>query len=170
MKHGHPRTPTPSFGPPMRQRARVFDDPRHDPYQWREKPAGSTRCGQCHAVFERGRWAWAAAPGPPSSILCPACRRLRDHAPAGWLTLQGPALAEGDALLRLLLHEAEHERDEHPMHRILDMVRHGDRMEITTTDIHLPQRLGKALARAHGGHLDIRYAHDAYAVRVVWQG
>jgi hypothetical protein len=171
MKYGRPRTPTTPPGPQPRYRARILDDSRHDPYQLREKPAGSTRCGQCHAVFERGRWCWTATPGPPSSILCPACRRLRDHAPAGWLTLEGPTVAtQGEMLARLALHEAEHERDEHPMHRIMDSVRHGDRVEITTTDIHLPQRIGKAIARAHGGDLDIRYADDAYAVRVVWRG
>jgi hypothetical protein len=164
----------PSLAPPghvVRYGARILDDQRHDPYQPRGKLAGPLHCGQCGAVFAKGRWHWAAASGASTEALCPACRRIRDKLPAGHLTIDGPCVAaHGEELIRLALHEAEHERDEHPMHRIIEAVSHGDRVDISTTDIHLPQRIGRALARAHDGTLEVRYGHDEYSVRVHWHG
>ncbi len=42
-------------------------------------------------------------------------------------------------------------------------------MVVTTTDVHLPQRIGEALKARHDGELDIRYAPDEYAVTVGWK-
>jgi hypothetical protein len=40
---------------------------------------------------------------------------------------------------------------------------------ITTTDIHLPQRIGEAVRRACHGDLQVRYGSDEYSVRVHWR-
>jgi hypothetical protein len=40
---------------------------------------------------------------------------------------------------------------------------------VTTTDVHLPQRIGRALERAWQGELDIQYAGDEYSVRARWR-
>jgi hypothetical protein len=45
---------------------------------------------------------------------------------------------------------------------------HDGRIEISTTDIHLPQRLGEALKRAHHGELAVQYGKDEYSVRLRW--
>jgi len=39
---------------------------------------------------------------------------------------------------------------------------------VPTTDIHLPQRIGRALERAYDAELDVRYGEDEYVVRVRW--
>ena len=66
--------------------------------------------------------------------------------PAGWLTLEGPYVARHqDELLGIARHEAEAERPEHPMHRIMDIESRTNAIEIATTDIHLPRRIGEAL-------------------------
>lgn len=104
------------------------------------------------------------------SALCPACKRIRDKLPAGRVRLEGPLVAtQADELLRIAYNEAEHEKAEHPLHRIMEVAGGADRLELATTDIHLPQRIGRALKRAHGGKLMVKYARDAYGVLVRWQ-
>lgn len=164
--------PTPAARPGMmpRYRDRIWDDKRHDPYEPAGKYASPARCGECGAVYLKGRWTWAAAPVGAESTLCPACRRVRERAPAGIVVIEGALAATlRDELLRIARNEAEHERTEHPMHRILHVDERDGRVEISTTDIHLPQRIGNALKHAHRGHLDVSYAEDEYAVRVRWR-
>lgn len=42
-------------------------------------------------------------------------------------------------------------------------------MVVTTTDVHLPRRIGEALHHAYAGDLDFHYDKDAYYVRVAWK-
>lgn len=148
--------------------ARVPEDTRHDPYQPRGKyPA--TRCGNCGAVYTAGRWQWADA-ATTTSGTCPACRRIADRMPAGRLTLEGAyAMEHGAELVRMARHEAEAERSEHPLHRIMDIEIRANEIEIATTDIHLPRRIGEALRRAHDGRLTMAFGEDAYEIRARWQ-
>jgi len=44
-----------------------------------------------------------------------------------------------------------------------------DGIEVSTTDIHLPQRMGEALRSAYQGDLEVSYAADEYGVRVTWR-
>jgi hypothetical protein len=167
------RTPVPTPQTPpghlQRYRDRIFDDKRHDPYEPPGKYAEPTRCPKCGAVYARGRWRSGGAPPRSHTALCPACRRTQEKLPAGVLTLEGPFVAEHkDALIRIARNEASHESAEHPMHRIMSIDERNGRIEISTTDIHLPQRIGEALERAHRGDLAIRYASDEYNVRVRW--
>ena len=153
-----------------RYRDRILDAKRHDPYQAAEKYAEPTRCGGCEAVFERGRWRWGSTPQGGHVALCPACQRIRDRLPAGELILEGTFLSAHRAeLVRLLLNEAKHEGEEHPLHRIMQLDEGTDRVRVSTTDIHLPQRLGEALKRAYDGKLELHFGHDEYTVRVSWR-
>ncbi len=169
MRHG---TLPPGSQPGQfpRYGARALDDPRHDPYQPAGKYASPSHCTHCGAAYFEGRWQWTAPAEHTRVTECPACRRERDGMPAGTLTLQGEYVAPHRLdLIALARNEARHENAEHPLNRIMHVDENGGRIEITTTDIHLPERMGKALARAHGGELDIKYARDEYAVRVLWQ-
>jgi hypothetical protein len=171
MRRARLATPDAPPGHVVRYGARVFDTKRHDPYEPRGKRAGPLRCGSCGAAYRKGRWQWSDIPGAATLDACPACERTRDKMPAGWITLEGPLVAaRGDELMRIALNEATHERGEHPLHRVIDTVRHGDRVEIATTDVHLPQRIGRAIQRAHHGALVIRYGSNEYSVRVHWRG
>ena len=42
------------------------------------------------------------------------------------------------------------------------------KLEVSTTDIHLPQRIGEKLKSAFHGKLTIRYGKDEYAVHLHW--
>ena len=43
-----------------------------------------------------------------------------------------------------------------------------DRLVITTTDTHLPRRIGEALSHAYHGTLDLQYADEDQLIRVNW--
>ena len=148
---------------------RVLDDRRHDPYQAHGKYSEPTHCAACGAVFHEGRWQWSAAAPHSHAATCPACRRIQDRLPAGTLTLEGEYVrAHGSELLNVARHQGELERKEHPLHRIIAVDDAEGRIVITTTDVHLPRRIGEALKRAHDGTLDIAFGNDEYGVRVHW--
>lgn len=152
------------------RRDRLIHEPVHDPYALRRKPAEPTRCSECGALYLEGRWRWGLLYIDAVQGVCPACHRAADHAPAGVLILTGRFVADHrDDVLFLLRHHEGVERQEHPMHRILDIEEHDGGLVVTTTDIHTPARLGKALERSHHGDLDIRYVEGQYFVRVHWR-
>ena len=166
-----PPTPVTHPGAAPRYRDRIWDDPRHDPYAPPGKYMEPMRCGECGAVYHRGRWQWLPTPERLHVATCPACRRTHDRLPAGLLTLEGPLLSKHrNEILRLVQHQAERERDDHPMHRIIDISERNQGVEVTTTDIHLPQRIGNAIKRAFHGELEISYGKDEYTARVRWRG
>jgi len=164
-------TPSPlaPSGSTPRYRDRIYDDPRHDPYQAKGKYPDSTVCRDCHAVFRRGRWTWGTAPETAHPALCPACGRIRDELPAGYVALEG-ARTEGDrdVLIRIAHNEEARMKAEHPLERIMRVEQDGTRVLITTTDIHLPRRIGEAVQHSHKGKLEIKYGEDEYTVRVNW--
>ena len=164
-----PGSATPA-GAVGRYRDRIYDDTRHDPYQATGKYAEPTHCGTCGAVFHRGRWQWGGAQPDSRVVLCPACRRTRERLAAGELTLEGPFVASHRAdLLGLVRNEAECERGDHPMHRVLGITETDDCIVVSTTDIHLPRRIGEALKRAYDGELELTFGKDDYTVRAHWQ-
>jgi hypothetical protein len=162
-----PETPP---GGVTRYRDRIFDDKRIDPYHARGKYHEPTACTDCTAVFHRGRWVNGSAPEGARRDRCPACRRIRDNLPAGSVTLEGSFYADHRAeLLQLVRHEAEKERSEHPLNRVMRVEEFPDRAIVSTTDIHTPHRIGTALKHAYQGELDLRYGHDEYSIQVVWR-
>jgi hypothetical protein len=102
--------------------------------------------------------------------MCPACHRIQDKYPAGFLTLEGPFLQEHkEELLHLARNEETKEKGEHPLHRIIHMEEKDESILITTTDIHLPRRIGEALRRAYEGELDFHYIEESNILRVRWK-
>lgn len=60
-----------------------------DAYQAKGKLPEPTACPQCSAVFHEGRWQWGTIPDNAHSEIFPACHRMNDHYPAGFITLEG---------------------------------------------------------------------------------
>ena len=142
-----------------------------DPYKARHKLPEPTRCPQCGAVFHEGKWRWMARPPAPAhEELCAACRRINDDYAAGVVTLKGPVVREQKAeLLQLVRRQEKAEKEEHPLNRIMRVEEGGpDTLRITTTDIHLPRRIGEAIRHAFHGDLELHYDEDRYFVRVDW--
>lgn len=168
------RTPLPTrlapHGNVTHYHDRIFDDKRHDPYQATRKYPEPTVCRDCGAVFQHGRWQWASALRMAHLALCPACRRTRDKSPAGFVTLTGTFFdTHREELIRLVRNEAEHERLEHPLNRIMHIEEGPDPVKVSTTDVHLPQRIGEALKHAYHGELELGYGKDEYTVLVRWR-
>lgn len=162
-----PATPP---GGVKRHGAAIYDDPRHDPYQAKGKFAEPTVCTGCGATFKNGRWQWMEAPTDANRGLCPACHRIRDRMPAGTVRLSGPYVAQHRTdLLGIIRNTEKRERPEHPVARIIAVDDEGEAIVVTTTDVHLPRRIGEALRAAHDGELAIRFAEDDYRISVDWQ-
>jgi hypothetical protein len=152
-----------------RNRTIVSQESVHDTYQIRGKLTEPTVCPECGAVFHKGRWTWAARPADAREHRCPACSRIRDKYPAGSITISGPFAASHRAeLLGQARNEETAERADHPLARIMAVEEHPDRVTITTTDLHLPRRIGEALRRAYDGELSIDHEKQSYLVRVTW--
>jgi hypothetical protein len=143
----------------------------HDPYRSRAKLKGPARCTDCGATYVNGHWQWQGSMPPARGVtVCPACRRIKDRYPAGELTVSGSFVAahlkEIEALIR---NTADNEAREHPLHRIIDLKRRKSTIAVTTTDVHLPHRIGHALKDAWGGALATHYDDAGYYARVSWE-
>jgi NMD protein affecting ribosome stability and mRNA decay len=143
-----------------------------DPYQHRGKLPDGTTCAQCGATVHEGRWTWMVAEESEAHAheLCPACRRINDRFPAGVVTLHGPfALAHKDELVRMARRQEEIEKPEHPLDRIMAIEEDAEGLTITTTDIHLPRRIGETIKRTWRGTISVAFEEDGYFVRVSWR-
>jgi NMD protein affecting ribosome stability and mRNA decay len=140
-----------------------------DPYQRQQKLHDRTICPQCGALYHEGRWRWMARAEGAFEALCTACRRINDKFPAGVVTLQGAFAREHkEEIIRLVRHQEEAEKREHPLNRIISIEEDADGFVINTTDIHLPRRIGEGVKRAFHGKLEDHFEKDGYFVRVNW--
>jgi hypothetical protein len=111
-----------------------------------------------------------ARPARSHEELCPACHRIRDKYPAGFLTLKGEFLkAHQEEILNLARNEEEEEKAEHPLQRIMAIEQEGEAIVLTTTDMHLVRRIGEALHHAYHGELEVHYIEEGSILRVSWQ-
>lgn len=153
------------------RRDRLIKERVHDPYKPRGQLAEPSVCSDCGVVFSQGRWQWV--PEPPAEaeeILCPACRRVRDRVPAGFLTLSGDFFgAHREEILQLIRNKVDSQKAQHPMKRLME-VSDGEEGEtvVTFTDVHLPRGVGQAIASAYEGDLEIKYTDEAGIVRATW--
>lgn len=159
-------------GSDQRRIDRMLKEETQDTYMARSKPVEPTVCTGCGVVFSGGRWQWQ--PSPPDGAreaLCPACQRIRDKVPAGYLMLGGEFFTEHrDEIMNLVQNKVEEQKAQHPMKRIMSIDEEKDGgVAITFTDMHLPRGVGQAIARAYEGDLDIHYAAEPGHLRVYWQ-
>lgn len=141
----------------------------HDSYRSLKKPPEPTRCPDCGAVFREGRWQWTLAPAEAHEALCPACRRIRDRFPAGYVTLEGDFFAaHRDDIVHLARNREARERAEHPLERIIAIEDVAGGVQITTTDAHLARAIGEAVHDAYKGELEVKYNREENLVRVHW--
>jgi hypothetical protein len=166
MKAAHPST----FVLHPERHLEVFDDPIRDPYQDQATMAEPSACSECGAVYKEEHWQWVTPPMHALQTRCPACRRIDDKAPAGYVLIEGPFVQEHrDELINAIRTLEKVEKAAHPLQRIMDIKEHGGKLHVTTTDIHLARAIGEALQDTWQGKLDFNYTDADYLLRVSWQ-
>lgn len=151
-------------------RSKLFPEYEHDSYKARGKLSEPTVCPQCNAVFHKGRWQWLPQPEGAASAICPACHRMQDRFPAGYVELKGDFVSQRRAdIVNLVRHVEQKAKTEHPLQRIMDIVEEDGGLMVTTTDIHLAHGIGEALRHAYRGRLQSHYNPEEYLLRVHWE-
>jgi hypothetical protein len=149
---------------------KLIQEKRKDVYQESGKWSDLTLCTECQALFTNGRWSWGKPPANPHTAICPACRRVLDNLPAGYIELKGDFLqGHYDEILNLTRHVEQQEKTQHPLERIMTIKDGKDGTIVTTTGIHIARRIGESLARAYNGDFSFQYADDEKSIRVYWQ-
>jgi len=149
------------------RRDRLIRQKRHDAYKHTEKLPDPTLCTECGALFSAGRWVWKGTEDTVNTTVCPACRRITERNPAGTVTIRGDFFeARSDEVENLINNTEKAETLQHPMERLIQVVRDDDGTVITTTGIHIARRIGDALSRAYGGDYSIEYLDDEERVRI----
>ena len=147
----------------------IFKERVHDAYKAKGKLQEPAVCTQCGAVFHQGRWQWLKAPANAHRAICPACHRIHDHYPAGFLNLRGEFFnTHREEVMNLVRNHEQHERTEHPLKRIMAVEENSGATLVTTTDIHLARGIGEALHHAYQGELEFHYNPEQNLLRVNW--
>lgn len=141
-----------------------------DPYHATTKPPEPTVCPRCKASFVSGRWSWNTAPDDAYELMCPACQRIEDGFPAGYVTLKGEFLGEHrDEIVALITAKEKKEKAERPLQRVMAIEDVKGGIQVTTTDSHLARGIGEALYDAYKGDLKFRYSRDENLLRATWK-
>ena len=157
----------PSFQPIRRDR--LIQEAVHDSYKNKGKLPDPTLCTECGAVFHGGRWQWLPRPEKAEQTSCPACHRIRDGFPAGYVTITGDFIAaHEEEIMQLMRNHEEREKKEHPLQRIMAIEKTKYSTVVTTTDVHLARGIGDALHHAYQGELEFHYNQQENLLRVNW--
>lgn len=149
-------------------RARIFKDERVDVYREKQKYKEPTRCPECGALYTEGRWSWKETTEEIHNSSCPACRRIKDNYPAGFVGLSGPFFENHrQEIIKLVKNLERTESEEHPLERIMNISEENGKTTITTTGMHLARRIGDSLKHSYQGNLETSYDAENF-IRVQW--
>ena len=148
---------------------RLVKEREHDAYRSRTKLHDPTVCTKCGVVFLKGRWVWEEAPGDANKSVCPACQRIADRFPVGFIEMRGKFLDEHRAeIINLVQNVEQKEKTNHPLERIMDIEERSDGTLVTTTGIHVARGIGAALSSAYNGEISIRYLDGENCIKIRW--
>lgn len=142
-----------------------------------KNPAGEPRkhnakaalvCEECKLIHHAGRWYAGAPPiSEVESSLCPACKRVRDHDPAGEITVPEEFLEIREELLGMLSNAESAERAEHPLERLMEFEEGPDgSLIVSTTGVHLARAIANKLERRFHRQARFQYAKGETFVRI----
>ena len=141
-------------------------------------PSDPAICSNCQAVWRKRNWSLDPAIRrevlrwhTPASAICPACRSAKERTPAGILYLTGSFLKKNRAEILNLLRNAERAAAaKNPLERIIRIEKDSRYpLVVETTSEKLARRLGRAVSKACGGTLEIRFSHEDKLVRLYWR-
>lgn len=141
-------------------------------------PAGQKVCSECGAAYIGRRWLSnedAIASGKfkaavATTIICPACKQIKEGIAGGYLDLSGGFLEKHREDIRSLLQNEEARAiEDNPLSRIIKWIENGKTSaKIETTTEHLAQRFGHALKKAFDGEVNYDFSHENKVARVSW--
>jgi NMD protein affecting ribosome stability and mRNA decay len=148
---------------------------QEDPYM-PEAGQEAAVCTQCHALYQGKRWffdaqlsARLAGADKVREVVCPTCRKIKDHFPEGILTLSGEFFAQHrEEIVRLLNKEAGRVAQRSVADRIIQIIPEDDKLVVETTTEKMAQHLGRAVYKAYKGDLHFRWGEVERFVRVHW--
>lgn len=134
-------------------------------------------CKKCGVVYRQKRWIMdpveleqVKADPAAGRIVCPACQRMADEVPGGFLTLTGDYLRQHEVeILELIKNTESRSRMKNPLGRIMSISQEDGVLTILTTEDKLAQKLGKDVYKAHSGQLNYQWSHTENYVRVDWK-
>ena len=148
---------------------RLIQEQVHDAYKAEGKLKEPSVCKQCGAVYHKGRWQWLAKPMDAHAEICPACHRILDHYPSGFVSIKGDFFMQHrNEIMNLILNHEKREKADHPLKRIMSIDAMDGELLVTTTDVHLARSLGDALHHSYQGKLDYSYNEAENLLRVEW--
>lgn len=148
----------------------------NEPYELEEGQEAAL-CEDCHALYQDKRWFFdeklydkLASTGKVRQVVCPTCRKIKDHYVEGYLTLSGEFLAQHkDEIVTLLQNEAAKVGKRSFDDRIIQVAPEGDdKLVVETTTEKLAQHLGRAVYKAYKGDLNFQWGEPNKFVRVYW--
>ncbi len=147
-----------------------YDSQHGDPYL-KPPSAGAALCPQCGVSYQQGRWAWhERQPDDAPEQHCPACQRIADDEPAGRLQLSGGFLREHrEEIINLIRNTEQAHKAQHALERLLRISDQDDGLLVTTTGLHLANRIGHGLSAAFKGQTEYSYSADERFVSIHWQ-
>ena len=161
---------SPRLDSPTARHEQVFESGAEDSYRAREKLPEPTVCRNCGASYQGGRWTWRAAPAGSHMDTCPACLRIEDNFPGGYLTLKGEFVStHRDEVLAIVHAREAHEKAEHPLQRVMAISDEESGLLVTTTDPHLARNIAQALGSAFKGSTKLDYSKGENLLRATWQ-
>lgn len=148
---------------------------QEDPYQPAEGQEAAV-CTQCHALYRSKRWSFdaplyerLAGTDKVREVVCPTCRKIKDHFPEGVLTLSGEFFAQHrEEIIRRLEKEAGRVAQRSVADRVMQMIPEGDKLVVETTSEKMAQHLGRTIYKAYKGDLKFRWGEVERFVRVYW--
>lgn len=159
-----------NFKGATRRKDRLIRDRRKDVYIDQIILKEPAICNKCNAIYTNGRWTWKTTEQVTTKTTCPACRRISDNYPAGYLEIKGNFfLLHSTDILNLVNNIERLEKTERPLERIITISESKDKTVITTTGIHIARRIGEALSRSYQGKYNFQYADGEKSIRVCWE-
>src|ERR1700674_2397785 len=117
-----------------------------DPYRATTRPPEPTACPTCDAVYLDGRWSWDRIPEDAHEQQCPACQRIRDAFPAGYVVIKGEFIkGHRDEIVAFIKGKEEAQKASYPLQRIMAIEDVHEGLQVTTTDSNLARGIGEAL-------------------------
>jgi NMD protein affecting ribosome stability and mRNA decay len=148
-----------------------------DPYVLDQGLREPAVCTDCHAIYRNKRWylkekeyVEIRAGEEVHEVVCPACEKIGQNYPEGIVTLRGDYLWQHEEEIRNILRNIENTAmAKNPLERIMSIKPEGDALVIETTEEKLAEHIGRALHRAHQGHLDVDWSDNHSLCRVTWE-